>query len=216
MEIADLIIGQFGKHVDAMESAAENTIDDVPQSKNTPVFGPPAPHAASRYQSLATVGSQTAAKARMRSLAAAQGSAVADTLHRFESDIHGAAAGSGLDPALILSVVMEESGGDPQARSEKGAMGLMQLMPATAADVGVKDATSPSQNLHGGSDYLAQMLRRYDGRLDLALAAYNAGPGNVDKAGGKIPPFVETQRYVSRVMARYEGLGGGTKLADQD
>ncbi len=146
--------------------------------------------------------------------AAAQGAAVADTLRRFESEIGKAAAGSGLDPALILAVVMEESGGDPQARSSKGATGLMQLMPATADELGVADATSPAQNLKGGSGYLAQMLRRYDGRLDLALAAYNAGPGNVDRSGRQVPAFPETQAYVRRVSQRYEKLGGGTDLAN--
>jgi soluble lytic murein transglycosylase-like protein len=152
--------------------------------------------------------------ARMRGLAESQEPAVADTLRRFEFEIGSAAARSGLDPALILAVTMEESGGDPAARSPKGATGLMQLMPGTAAEVGVSDATSPAQNLRGGADYLAQMLRRYEDRLDLALAAYNAGPGNVDKAGGNVPNFPETERYVQRVLTRYRGLGGGMNLAN--
>ena len=142
---------------------------------------------------------------------------MADTLARFSPEIERAAADSGLEPSLILAVVMEESGGDPAARSAKGALGLMQLMPDTATEVGVADRSSPAQNLSGGADYLARMLRRYEGRLDLALAAYNAGPGNVDRAGRAVPGFPETERYVARVLERFRGLGGqvdtGTEIA---
>ncbi len=214
MGIADLIINQFAESVDARAAgeAAGRGSDQPPAP--VPLAGLPAPEAVSRYRSLAGVGDEMATRARMRSLASAQGTAVADTLRRFETDIHGAASASGLEPALILAVVMEESGGDPEARSHKGATGLMQLMPGTAAEVGVTDPTSPAQNLHGGAGYLASMVRRYGGRLDVALAAYNAGPGNVDQAGGEIPAFAETERYVARVMARYHGLGGGTDLAN--
>jgi len=221
--VADLIIQQFTQHLET-KNAAEATQIFVRPTSTTPaeappaipaVFGPPAPpDALARYQSMSPVGQQVAQMARMRGLAAAQGPAVADTLRRFEFEIGSAAVSSGLDPALILAVVMEESGGDASARSHKGATGLMQLMPGTAAEVGVSDATSPAQNLHGGSEYLARLLRRYENRMDLALAAYNAGPGNVDKAGRAVPPFPETERYVQRVMARYRGLGGGTNLAD--
>ncbi len=222
MGIADMIIQQFARNVEAKEQAEAAlktgatpvAAPETPAPTGQQVFGPPAPTALARYRSMSPVGKEVAERARMRHLAEVQGSAVADTLKRFESEINGAASASGLDPALILSVVMEESAGDPEARSPKGATGLMQLMPGTAAEVGVTDATSPAQNLNGGSEYLARMLRKYDGQLDLALAAYNAGPGNVDRAGGKIPDFKETQRYVRRVMARYDGLGGGTKLAN--
>jgi soluble lytic murein transglycosylase-like protein len=138
---------------------------------------------------------------------------VADTLGRFHREIETAAQGTGLDPALILSVVMEESGGDPAARSAKGALGLMQLMPDTARELGVEDRTDAAQNLQGGARYLADMLKKFAGRLDVALAAYNAGPGTVDRLGGKIPDFPETRRYVRRVLERYEQLGGGTPLA---
>ena len=120
---------------------------------------------------------------------------------------------TGLDPGLVLAVMMEESGGDPQALSPRGARGLMQLMPATAEEVGVTDRTDPMQNVRGGARYLKNMLERYSGDLDLALAAYNAGPGNVEKAGGRVPAFRETRNYVERVKARFEGLGGGTEMA---
>jgi soluble lytic murein transglycosylase-like protein len=90
----------------------------------------------------------------------------------------------------------------------------MQLMPGTAREVGVTDASDPAQNLQGGAAYLARMLRRYDGDVDLALAAYNAGPGAVDAAGRQIPDYPETQRYVAAVkdLARRLGAGIGTDL----
>lgn len=148
-----------------------------------------------------------------RSLAAAPlRAAEADTVRRFGVQIEAASRAAGLDPRLVLAVVMEESGGDPSARSRAGARGLMQLMPGTAADLGVTNPADPAANLSGGSRYLADQLERYDGRLDLALAAYNAGPGNVDRAGGRIPAFPETRTYVSRVMDRYARLRAGTEL----
>ena len=109
---------------------------------------------------------------------------------------------------------MQESGGDPAALSPKGALGLMQLMPGTALELGVEDPADPRQNLAGGSRYLAKMLDRFDGDLDLALAAYNAGPGNVDKAGGQVPAFAETRNYVRAVKERFDKLSGGTNLAN--
>lgn len=138
--------------------------------------------------------------------------AEADTVARFGDHIEKSATASGLDPRLVLAVVMEESGGNPSARSPVGARGLMQLMPGTARQLGVRDASDPAANLAGGSRYLSEQLERFDGRLDLALAAYNAGPGAVDRAGGRVPGFRETRGYVQRVMARYERLKGGTEL----
>ena len=91
----------------------------------------------------------------------------------------------------------------------------MQLMPATARELGVTDPEVPGDNLQGGATYLARMLKKFDGNLDLALAAYNAGPGNVEKAGPGIPEFPETQRYVASVKARYLALGGGMDLANE-
>ena len=111
----------------------------------------------------------------------------------------------GIDPALLSSVVMAESGGNPMAKSPKGASGLMQLMPATAQELGVTDVFDPEQNLRGGAKYLRQQLERF-GDPSLALAAYNAGPANVDKYQG-IPPFEETQNYIAKIL-------GGQKMAD--
>lgn len=107
-----------------------------------------------------------------------------------------------LDADLLASVVKAESGGNSHAVSRTGARGLMQLMPATAADVGVKDSFRPSENVRGGTVYLDELLTQYHDNLALALAAYNAGPAAVAKYHG-IPPYHETQAYVARVIHEF-------------
>jgi soluble lytic murein transglycosylase-like protein len=113
--------------------------------------------------------------------------------------IHEAADRQGYTPELLRAVIQKESAYYPCAVSNKGAMGLMQLMPATAASLGVTDPMDPADNLAGGARFLGQLLARYGGNLSLALAAYNAGPGKVDAYGG-VPPYPETQNYVREVM----------------
>ena len=123
-------------------------------------------------------------------------------LDTWDSEILAAALANGISPALIKAVCLAESGMNPSAESSAGAMGLMQLMPKTAEELGVTDAYDPQQNIDGGTRYLAKQLRSF-GSKRLALAAYNAGPANVKKYGG-IPPFEETQVYVERVLTYYQ------------
>jgi soluble lytic murein transglycosylase-like protein len=122
--------------------------------------------------------------------------------------LRATARAHGLPEALLQAVVEAESDFDPGAVSPRGAVGLMQLMPATARALRVPDARDPGANLDGGARYLKDLLAQHDHDLVLALAAYNAGPGAVRQAGG-VPPFAETRRYVPRVLARYHQLQAG-------
>jgi soluble lytic murein transglycosylase-like protein len=117
-----------------------------------------------------------------------------------------AAARQHLDVALLHAVMATESGHSAGAVSPAGAIGLMQLMPATAKRFGVSNPRSPSENLNGGAAYLRQLLDRFDQNLELALAAYNAGEGAVEAHGRQIPPYAETRRYVPAVTSRYQAL----------
>ncbi|MDQ9019689.1 lytic transglycosylase domain-containing protein [Acinetobacter sichuanensis] len=131
----------------------------------------------------------------------------------YDHIIQQAAATHGVSEGLIKAVMHTESGFNANARSPVGAQGLMQLMPATARRFNVSNSYDPQQNIFGGAKYLSWLIKRFKGNTNLALAAYNAGEGNVDKYGG-IPPFRETQDYVRRVSSRYNNLySNGTGLS---
>jgi len=127
--------------------------------------------------------------------------------------IDRAAAESRLRPALIHAVVRAESAYRHDAVSPKGAVGLMQLMPATAERYGVDNRTDPAQNLRGGSEYLRDLLEMFDKDLQLALAAYNAGENAVIRYGNRIPPYAETQDYVRKVIGFYNAMKSADQLA---
>jgi soluble lytic murein transglycosylase-like protein len=125
--------------------------------------------------------------------------AVPEYSHMYDVLVQEHASRHALRPELVRAVIQVESGFNPRARSPKGAMGLMQLMPATARQLGVRNAFDPAENIRGGCTYLRQLLDRFSGNEELALAAYNAGADAVDRNGRKIPPFQETRDYVKRV-----------------
>lgn len=130
-------------------------------------------------------------------------------LAMWEGAIQDLSAKHQVDPDLVRAVMRVESGGNPNAVSSAGAIGLMQLMPNTARGLGV-DPHDPLRNLEGGVRYLAQLYDKYDGDTVKTLAAYNAGSGRVDSYGG-VPPFPETQRYVKNVLALYRRYSGGDR-----
>jgi soluble lytic murein transglycosylase-like protein len=212
--IAELILQQFA-------SAREKTPAEADLPSPQVLLQPDAGHsraelpqltvqrALARYQRRLLPAADRPDLEGLRERARGAGSSVADSLTRFEREITDAAQRTGTDPALLLAVMTAESGGDPQARSVQGALGLMQLMPATAAELGVQQPLHPAENILGGARYLADMLQRFGQRLDLALAAYNAGPGAVQCAGHEVPPYAETRKYVHRVLQLYQQLGPG-------
>ncbi len=132
--------------------------------------------------------------------------------------IEQAAARNGVDPAVLYGLIEQESGFDPGATSGAGAVGLTQLMPGTAASLGVTEPLNPAQSIEGGARYLGEMLRQFGGNVTDALAAYNAGPGAVQQYGG-VPPYAETQQYVGKVLANaaaFRQSGAGASAAGVD
>jgi soluble lytic murein transglycosylase-like protein len=125
---------------------------------------------------------------------------------QFDPLIDAAANKYSLDPALLHAVIRAESAYNPAAVSPKGAVGLMQLMPETAARFGVRDRYNPRENIEAGARYLSELINMFQSDVRLAVAAYNAGENNVIKYGNKIPPFQETQAYVARVLGYYNRM----------
>jgi soluble lytic murein transglycosylase-like protein len=155
-------------------------------------------------------GARTFAVERAPSLRATRPATTgSDDSSSYDSLIEEHAARQNLRPDLVRAVIQVESGFNPRAISNKGAMGLMQLMPATARELGVRNAYDPVQNIRGGTEYLRQLLDRFGGDEALALAAYNAGAGAVSKYGDAIPPYRETRQYVEKIRARSSLYTGG-------
>ena len=125
---------------------------------------------------------------------------------QYDSIIEKAAISAALEPNLIRAVIVVESGFNSRAVSKRGAVGLMQLMPATASRFGVSNPYDPKQNVHAGARYLKFLMNRFGQNVRLALAAYNAGEDAVERNGGQIPPFTETMAYVPRVLKIYRML----------
>lgn len=130
----------------------------------------------------------------------------ASRIRRHPDSVARASQASGVDARLINAVIAVESAHNARAVSPKGAAGLMQLMPDTARRYGVLDRFDPDQNVMGGALYLRDLMQRFDNRLELVLAAYNAGESAVERHGRKIPPYAETLRYVPRVLGHYRAL----------
>jgi soluble lytic murein transglycosylase-like protein len=126
---------------------------------------------------------------------------------QYDAIIEAEAKSAGVEPNLIRAVIVVESGFNSRAVSKSGAVGLMQLMPATASRFGVSDRYDPRQNVRGGARYLGFLINRFRKDVRLALAAFNAGEDAVDRSSGGIPPFVETLEYVPKVLKIYEALG---------
>jgi soluble lytic murein transglycosylase-like protein len=233
--IADLIVQQMRRTLPGARGAAEPSTHATERLPHP--AGPPPPPASAPDRVLAPVletasfpqrsvtayrqqilaGDDLARMRRLQSLAAEEGGVVADSLATYGDSLAAAAAETGLDPGLILAVAIQESSGNPAAVSRRGARGLMQLMPGTAREVGVQNPHDPDESLRGGARYLARMLKQFAGRIDLALAAYNAGPGAVERAGDRVPKYPETQRYVEQVraLAQRLGVGTGTEIAKE-
>ena len=145
---------------------------------------------------------QTSLNTALQEVMSAQANTTTASKSQILNVVNQIAEKLGVDEKLVQALIKQESGFNPNAKSKAGAMGLMQLMPSTAKNLGVQDPYNVVQNVEGGVKYLKSMLNKYNGNVILALAAYNAGPGAVDKYDG-VPPYKETQNYVRNILANY-------------
>jgi soluble lytic murein transglycosylase-like protein len=185
---------------DALEpgAAAPSMGSPLPAGATLPA-GAPLPAGASLPAMLPAGATAGATLPSGAPLSAAAGTAPGAGGTPYDALVAQSAARYGIDPALLDGLIQQESGFDPSSRSSAGALGLTQLMPGTAASLGVRDPLNPAESIDGGARYLSEMLRRFGGNTADALAAYNAGPGAVQQYGG-VPPYAETQHYVSKVL----------------
>ena len=201
-------------------SAVAQRISEITGSSITPPGMPgvrdavgSASFAALVQSALAGQGMAPAADAAGVDVGASVGAANAPAMvppEQIERLVSANSATWNVDPNLIKAIIANESGFNANATSNVGAQGLMQLMPGTAAGLGVSNAYDPAQNVWGGSKYIKGLLDRFGGDMTRAIAAYNAGPGAVEKYGG-VPPYAETQNYVQNVLSSYEKYKSGQR-----
>jgi soluble lytic murein transglycosylase-like protein len=178
-------------------SAPEKKSESAKNASSTP---PPAANMASKEKAIRKSHETKPPLPVLESTAAASARSELIEDLVIEKNIHAAARKYDLAPELLMGVIRAESNFEVRAVSDAGAQGLMQLMPQTARELGVDNPFDISQNIDGGARYLRKMLDKFDGDIKLALAAYNAGPGAVEKYGGQIPPYPETEQYIDRVL----------------
>lgn len=184
--IMTLIAGWSLSHADIFKYVDEN---GVAHFTNTPDTDYP------NYKKIISEDKPRVQKQRSR------GSSISSEYHQI---VENKSAKYNVEPSLVKAVIKAESNWDSHAVSQKGAMGLMQLMPSTASDMAVSNPFNAEENIDGGTRYLRFLIDRFDGDVSLAIAAYNAGPGTIDKFGG-IPPIPETKNYVKQVLSMYNG-----------
>lgn len=202
----------------ALAQSSPYSFDNFDTANGVKVHGEPSAalkkiSKSTRQTAVAATASAVTPNVRLTSMSVGSSMVVSASLRGFTTgseQIDGyvteSAKRNGLDPLLVYSVMHQESSFKSRAISPKGARGLMQLMPGTAARFGVTNIFDPEQNIEGGSRYMKFLLDRFDGDLSLALAGYNAGEGAVEKYGFRIPPYAETQEYVRRISSRYNLL----------